>query len=298
MDSKLQIDMRRPPKVLFLGNGILRLGSNGTGWDDLLCALSPDGAVKRDVRNIPNAMQPEAIRGTDVEEVQQLTAACLASQEPHDVLKKLVFLDFDAILTTNYTYEIERALMDGKWNDNRRKRCHTTLCGSPHVLYNTCKCNLVKDVNGRIIPVFHVHGELARKRSLVLSYYSYADAVYHLIEMNKRRKNDYEEHQQSGSLLTVQGWLDYFLMGEVYAVGFGFDLSEFDIWWAAERKSREHADKGALHAYMISNTHKRAKSSMLQAMRIDERFFRARDGQYEKAYLSALEEIKKRLQEE
>ncbi len=295
MNTKLQIDMHRPPKVLFLGNGILRLNNNGIGWTDLLCSLSPDGKVEQDIHKIPNAMQPEAIRGTDVEEVQRLTATCLASQEPHDILKRLVFLDFDAILTTNYTYEIENALLGGKWNDNSRKRSHATLFGSSHVLYNTYKCNLVRDINGRDIPVFHVHGELARKRSLILSYYSYADAVYHLIEMNKRRKNDYEEHQQSGYLLDVQGWLDYFLMGDVYAVGFGFDLSEFDIWWAAERKSREHADNGALHAYLISSTHEQAKSSMLRAMGVDERFFRVQEKQYEKAYLAVLEEIKERL---
>ena len=295
MDGKLQIDMRRFPKVLFLGNGILRLTNNGTGWSDLLSALSSDGRIKQDICNVPNAMQPEAIRGTDVEEVQRLTATSLTSQKPHNILKQLVFLDFDAILTTNYTYEIETALLNGKWNDNYRRHSHMTLFGSPHVLYNTYKCNIVKDINGRAIPVFHVHGELARKRSLVLSYYSYADAVYHLIEMNKLRKNDYEEHQQSGSLLNVRGWLDYFLMGEVYSVGFGFDLSEFDIWWAAERKSREHADNGMLHAYTISGSSEKSKSLMLRAMGIDERYYRVYDGQYEKAYMSVLEEIKAEL---
>ena len=43
----------------------------------------------------------------------------------------------------------------------------------------------------------------------------------------------------TGMEMECQGWLDYFLMGDVHAVGFGFDLSEFDIWWAIERKSRE-----------------------------------------------------------
>ncbi len=291
MGRSLMIDTQYPPKVLFVGNGLLLLGKNGTGWSELLGSLNTDGRTVPGIGRIPSAMQPEAIRGTDVETVQDLTASCLSSREPHDTLKKLVFMDFDAILTTNYTYEIEDALSGGRWTESRRRRCHTTLYGSPQVLYNTYKCNLVRDVNGREIPVFHIHGELARRRSLILSYYSYANAVYHLIEMNKRRKNDYEEHQLSATPLNCQGWLDYFLMGEVFAVGFGFDLSEFDIWWAAERKNREHASHGSLHAYMISEKRDTARSSMMRAMGIDERFFRVREKQYAKAYEAALEDI-------
>ena len=293
MDNKLMIDTNDPPKVLFLGNGVTLLGNNGMGWTQLLGTLCPDGKSIPDVTGIPYAMQPEAIRGTDVEEVQRLIAGNLKSQIPHDVLKQLVFMDFDAILTTNYTYEIEDALTGGKWSDNRRKSSHKTLYGSAHVRYNTYKCNLVKDTNGREIPVFHIHGEQARKHSMVLSYYSYADAVYHLIELNKRRKNEYEEHQEAGSPIICESWLDYFLMGEVYALGFGFDLSEFDIWWAIERKSREHAANGKIHAYMISRKQEQDKSTMFRAMGVDERNVAVTAGNYEKAYRTIAEALKK-----
>lgn len=283
MNTQLLIDMRKTPKVLFLGNGVLLL-NNGMGWSELLRTLSPLGKDVPDVTGIPYAMQPEAIRGTDVEEVQRLISSNIRSQSPHEILRQLVFMDFDAIITTNYTYEIEDALLGGKWNENRRKKCHRTLHGSAHVRYNTYKCNLVKDINGREIPVFHIHGEKARKHSMVLSYYSYADAVYHLIEMNKSRKNEYEEHQESGVPLLCKGWLDYFLLGDVYAIGFGFDLSEFDVWWAIERKSREHAENGKVQAYMIAEEQDLAKSKMFQAMDVDERFLLVENKNYEQCY--------------
>lgn len=295
MERRLTIDMQKPPKVLFVGNGLLLLDNNGTGWAELLDSLNQDGRKIPGIKKIPSAMQPEAIRGTDVETVQSLTASMLKSRIPHDILKELVFLDFDAILTTNYTYEIEDALTGGRWSEYKRRKCHTTLFEDPHVRFNTYKCNLVRDIKGRDVPVFHVHGELARKHSLVLSYYSYADAVFHLIEMNKRRKNAYEEHQLSGTPLDCQGWLDYFIMGEVYTVGFGFDLSEFDIWWASERKSREHANNGKLHAYMISEKADKARSSMLSAMGIDEKYFRVKDGHFAEEYETVLEDIRSQL---
>ena len=120
MKKKIQIDTKHPPRVLFLGNGVLLL-SKGTSWSDLLSSIKLPGREMPDVKDIPFAMQPEAIRGTDVEEVQRLIAANIDSQIPHAVLKELVFMDFDAIITTNYTYEIEDALLGGKWTDSKRK---------------------------------------------------------------------------------------------------------------------------------------------------------------------------------
>ena len=293
-DKKLYIDLSRPPKVLLLGNGVLQL-NNGMKWSELIAAISPSDVPERKMEGIPYAMQPEAACGTDVEEVQRKTAEAIRTAVPHEMLQQLTDLRFDAILTTNYTYEIEETLTGKHWSESRRRKSHTTLYGSPHVRYNTYKCNVVKDRNGREIPVFHVHGEKERKHSLVLSYYSYASSVYRLIDMNKRRQNTYEEKQQEEGLLECQGWLDYFLLGDVYAVGFGFDLSEFDIWWAMERKSREHADHGRLHAYMIGEKQDAAKSTMFEAMDVEEKYYRVEMGNYLSAYERMLIDLKKDL---
>ncbi len=86
---------------------------------------------------------------------------------------------------------------------------------------------------------------------MTLSYYSYANAVSRLIALNKQRGNIYQEQQERNEKLFCLSWLDYFLIGDVYSVGFGFDTSEFDIWWAIERKAREKARHGLLHAFMI-----------------------------------------------
>ena len=47
------------------------------------------------------AMQPEALCGVDVEELQRKTVAAIEDGKAHDVLRKLATLPFDAILTTN-----------------------------------------------------------------------------------------------------------------------------------------------------------------------------------------------------
>ena len=267
--------------------------NKGMRWSELINALGAADTYMPSMEGIPFAMQPEAVCGTDVEEVQRKTADTIADGTPHELLKQLVDLDFDAILTTNYTYEIEKAIYDKCWTEHSRKNSHTTLSGSTHVRHNTYKCNIVKGRNGREVPVFHIHGEKARKHSLILSYYSYANAVYHLIEMNKKRQNTYEEKQMAGIPLECHGWLDYFLLGEVFAVGFGFDFSEFDIWWAMERKSRENAIHGRLHTYMIGDRPDQAKSAMFETMNVEERFIKLQDGNYLAAYKTIFAELKK-----
>ncbi len=293
MPNRLLIDLSKPPKVLFLGNGVLKLDNKGVKWDDLIKSLNPD--FTDNLKDIPMAMRPEAVSGTDAEEVQRKTAALMENGIPHEILKQLAAMDFDAILTTNYTYEIEEALSGARWSTYSRKKAHTTLHDKPGVHHNTYKCNIVRTKDGRELPVFHVHGEKDRKHSLVLSYYSYANSVYRLVEMNKQRGNSYAEKQEAGNLLECHGWLDYFLLGDVYAVGFGFDFSEFDIWWALERKSREKAVHGQLHAYMIDSQQDTAKSIMLKSMDVDERFIQVEDGIYLKAYEQMLDDLKKTI---
>ena len=291
----LKLNTSSIPLVLLLGNGVLRLAGGGN-WDGLLHAIETPPPKKRDLSHVPFAMQPEAICGVNVEEVQRKTALAIKDNEndPQNILWRLLHLPFDAILTTNYTYEIESILSGGEWTEKKRRDAFIALDGNSRVRHNTYICSKVLTCDGRVIPVFHIHGERMRKHSLVLSYYSYANAVSRLITLNKKRGNEYQEKQESGEKINVLSWLDYFLLGEVYAVGFGFDTSEFDIWWAVERKAREKARHGRLHAIMTENDIKTKPQSILfEAMDVDLQEFKPGND-----YLKTYERILMYLQQE
>ena len=291
MQRELLIDLNRIPNVLMLGNGILRLNGGGD-WAALLRDIRTPPAVDTNLDGIPYAMQPECLCGTDVEEVQRKTALSIKTGKPHPILEELLCLPFDAILTTNYTYEIEEALTGKDWSDDKeRRKAFTALDGHPKVRHNTYICNLVRARDGRDVPVFHIHGEKARKHSLILSYYSYANSVFRLIELNRKRANTYQEYQSEGKQITCLSWLDYFLIGNVYAVGFGFDPSEFDVWWAIERKAREKAEHGKLKAYIIDNPEKHLPQDVLLPA-MDAELTRISDEKgYPGAYQSILTDI-------
>ena len=47
----------------------------------------------------------------------------------------------------------------------------------------------------------------------------------------------------------MKSWIDYFILGDLYILGFGFDFAEFDLWWLVNRKLREKADCGEIYFY-------------------------------------------------
>ena len=266
------IEPDKRPKVLLLGNGMLKLGNNGLGWDDLLKRIrTRPGEINVKDAKVPYAMQPEALCGTDVEQIQRDVANNIETlKDGHPLLKEILSLPFDAILTTNYTYEIETILTGKEWpGKNERRKAFTALDGNTKVNHNTFVCNAVRTADGRVIPVFHIHGETARKHSMILSYYSYANALSRLVDYNKNvLKNSLYEHQQENKTYQCRCWLDYFILGDVWSVGFGLDVSEFDIWWAIERKAREkNAAHGVFKAYFDGDPSVvTAKKILLEAM--------------------------------
>lgn len=286
----LTIDCNKTPNVLLLGNGMLKLTEGGTSWGKLINQIGVFN-LDKEYSCLPYAMQPESVCGVNAEEIQRKVATTIKDIEnPHPLLNKLLSFPFDAILTTNYTYEIERIMSGGNWSSYQRRKSFTALDGNSKPNHNTYICNIIKTPDGRCVPVFHIHGEAERKHSMILSYYSYANALSKLIEYNKKLGNSLEEHQIDKRPKEVMCWLDYFIMGDVWSVGFGLDVSEFDIWWAIERKAREKADHGTFRAYLDDVDSYTRQSILLDAMNAKYEIVSAEDG-YEKMYEKVLEDI-------
>lgn len=290
-NETISIDCNRIPNVLLLGNGMLKLGNSGTSWEELIGRIRENDKVIN-YGCLPYAMQPEAVCGVDAEEIQRRIAKEIKDiDEPHSLLYELLEIPFDAIITTNYTYEVEKILSGGKWSSNMRRKAFTALDGNSKPNHNTYICNMINTPDGRQVPIFHIHGEYERKHSMILSYYSYAKILSKLIEYNTKLGNSLEEHQQENRLKECQCWLDYFILGNVYSVGFGLDVSEFDIWWAIERKAREKANHGVFRAFLEGEELETKQSILLDAMKAEHSFVSKIDG-YDVMYRKIIDDIK------
>ncbi len=291
---------RRYPRVLLLGNGILRL-RGGVSWEALLERIAVNDDIPDEVlREIPLAMRVEALCGADVEGARLRAArefepidACIT-----DTLRRLLSLPWDCVLTTNYTYEAEGVLLNrNRFGREDRRRMLACMDGSVLRRDNLHFCYIMERTGLPPLPVWHIHGDLGRPESMILSYYSYAKAISRLQKYNRKLKNAFQDAVEARRTIAPLSWSDWFILGDVYSVGFGYDFSEFDLWWAAERKARENAAVGRLIAYQDRQEKSDPVCALLKS--IGAEVVRVRDYEdYAQFYSIVIDDIEKRMRTE
>ena len=245
--------MNRRPQVLLLGNGLCRLASNGS-WSDVLDQISTRKDIKCDDLNMP--MPLRAILLTD----NRLNVCLRERQKNIDMyrdnlsegqkllIRRILGMGFDEILTTNYSYELEMCASDRPLTDNLLKKRLEVFkaddvkqAESRYMLHTYYSFGREEGANH----IWHIHGEARKPDSMILGHYFYANLLTRMKKIADDRRN-YAKQWQSGKA-TVTTWVDAFIYGDVYILGFGMDFSEFDMWWLIDRKFREEGLEG--HVY-------------------------------------------------
>ena len=243
------------PQVLLLGNGLTY--ETGIPWYELIerVARTSVSVAKYEKPRVdhdrfagyevPNTVLTLATSETDDTKRHKTYGDVFKkiTYNSNDLIDKLMKLPFDAILSTNYTYELESSLHKGYPDltpESKRKYAfQTEKDRDPKYLLRTFNRIKGKDI-------WHIHGELRRPSSLILSHDEYARLTHKILEYNASRGRDYEKDQKE---LKFKSWVDYFLMGDVYVLGLTMDYSDFDLWWLLGRRLREHAECGKFIFY-------------------------------------------------
>ena len=95
-----------------------------------------------------------------------------------------------------------------------------------------------------------------------------------------------------------KSWIDYFLIGNVYIIGFGMDPSEMDIWWLINCKKRNFNDLGNIFLYEpnLGNKSRFAIKALCDTFNISYELVTANGGsQYLEYYRNAVEHIQSKL---
>ena len=241
------------PKVLFVGNGINLLFDNGEPWSKIVEDLSNEYNVKYDnvlFSKMPMTMQIVTATRDNVDKNMKTLSEKLCrlsyTEEAIEFYSKLVNLPFEAILTTNYSYELENAFFDEFSKYKLQKSTYDTVRNAgdkeSQFLYRYIKID-----NERQSSLWHIHGEAYRPSTIVMGHYYYgkllATVQNYIPDMIRRfklsRKNREEYYPRS--------WVDYFMLSDVHMLGFGMDFSETDIWWLACCKKRNGQGKIFFH---------------------------------------------------
>lgn len=144
--------------------------------------------------------------------------------------------------------------------------------------------------------VWHIHGEVRKPSSIVLGHYYYGNLLQRYQNELSGRKNKQFEREKDGLPPILDSWLDAFIMGDVYVLGFGFDFSEFDLWWLLNRKFRETAAHGKVIFYEPSFGNE-LKQSLLDTygVQVENMGFRTREPDHKAFYEEAIKDIQMRV---
>lgn len=244
--KKINLTQNRP-QVLLIGNGPTR--SAGYTWHEFIKSCAREDIDVEKYRNgngfhLPNTVLSLAVMDRDdsIRHNRYIKELNTIKYKENSYINKLLKIPFDSILTTNYTYEIEYAIKSNypQLTEVSKKKYAASLKPDAKYLIHTYNAFENKP------PIWHIHGEVRRKNSLILSHDEYARLTNKIIEYSNTRKDDYVFYNQD---IHVKSWIDYFILGDLYILGFGFDYAEFDLWWLVNRRLREKANCGEIYFY-------------------------------------------------
>lgn len=290
------------PQVLLLGNGLNRAFGAGD-WGNLLKQIHKNPRVTYEqLKELPFPLQAVLATEDHVDVVckdESMKNQGVLDIEPlRKQMEALLTIPFDHILTTNYTYEIERVAntkvkLDGEYC---KKLTQTTIkdlrAESKYLLHTYNEVSF----NGYKHKIWHIHGENRKPQSLILGHYAYGTLLSKYQEELSKRGNKQLTREKEGKPYIMDSWLDAFIIGDVHVLGFGFDFSEMDLWWLLNRKKREKATQGKVFFYSPIQGNE-LLLAMLEAygVKIENLGFYSKPADYKAFYQSAVNHISKNV---
>ncbi len=267
----------RHPKVLLLGNGINRAYGE-INWKELMQRISVRDDLNADQMNSPYPIQAILLTNNNIKDAmavnKHLFYGSINHKQQSTLLKTLLSIGFDDILTTNYSYELEEAALGFdsiEKTDNKKigqiTRLMKNTCGHAETRYMFHTYNDVSycGIKNRI---WHIHGESRKPDSMVLGHYWYGSLLAKMKTIIDENRNSYQSQQAKGEFIEYKSWLDSFIMGDVYILGYDYNLYELDMWWLLNRKAREKANVGTVFFYEPENGESKEKTELLKLMKV------------------------------
>ncbi len=271
MVSKNQV-----PKVLLFGNGALQC-FGGESWNKFLASIATKEEYRSEekIQSLDCPAPLKAILVTNDHVDNQVRnkfegiSSALKNECEFEFLREFLLMNFDHILTTNYTYELENVAQfpdEYTFANIKRLSRHTQEKQRAESKYMIHSYNeIILDSTPK--KIWHIHGEIRKPNSVIIGHYYYGNLLSEIKKISDGRRDAYRREQDLGDQYPVNSWVDAFILGEIYCVGFGFDFSEFDLWWLLNRKAREKAQVGDVYFYNPASSGFDEKRELLASMR-------------------------------
>ena len=234
--------MKNNKQVLFAGNGVaLRMGA-ANKWNEIIAEFAEEYDPQLDrklLKKLPYNMQIVAATRDNVDksmvELCQKLKEITLNEEQKAFGKRILSMPFDRIITTNYTYELERSVSENKvfrcrYFEKKRERDMSLFGYIPVTIGEEEK------------QIWHIHGHACAPNSVIMGHYFYGKLLSSIQSYIPKMLKGWRMRQNIDGDFEIRSWVDSFMTDDVYMVGFGMDLCEADIWWLACCKKRHFPD--------------------------------------------------------
>lgn len=257
------------PQILLLGNGLERK-SGQVSWNQLLDQVAVENSLtitKKQRDNIPFPLlyqllvthmpAPAHLSLEDIREEESRLKDAMQKMrhESNDLLNLLPSLEADHIMTTNYSYCVEKAFFPNSdfsksyIRDHRRfhlKAVQNGACFRREINYKLHTGYLAKSC-ARNTGLWHIHGECSATGGIVLGHDRYGRLLRRVEEICNVQR--YSGRPDEIVEREFNSWPELFLYGDIYILGLTLGESEFDLWWLLRRKQRERYADGSVYYY-------------------------------------------------
>jgi hypothetical protein len=186
--------------------------------------------------------------------IKNRIAEVFADTPSNDLHKKFATCGIKNILTTNYDYAFEKAIIPNFQNEKTYavKSTDETLNSIKRKI--KFKPKILKEYGiSNNINIWHIHGELkqrlspsklkltSRANSIMIGYEHYG--VY-LAEIQRYIKGDKKDNKSIFEKIEDDNyepisWIDFFFMKELHIVGISYDFSEQHLWWLLNYRAKQ-----------------------------------------------------------
>ncbi len=248
--TPIEIDLSKHerPKVLFIGNGCYY--NPDFDWNEVIFNYVGHPMVKGLSKHVPNTIKVLPADINEISHKERLKRAFKNYQYlNNDKLMELIDKGgFDTILTTNYTYDIECELDDKFLNIvDKTKKYARSSASRLDQKYLIKTHNVIEKCfkDARTMHIWHIHGELRNSNSIILSHDAYGSLTGKITQYIDESHSNYVSNN-----IKFDSWIDYFVFADIYIIGFGYDYSEFDLWWLLNKRFRTN-NRGKMVFYQL-----------------------------------------------
>lgn len=241
------IEYEDVPNILLLGNGISRT-YNAKSWDTIIkdCISKYSASCSfEEIKNMPANMQIVVATNNNVDKELaciQKSLIKVISEEEKSLIRVLDSLKIADVLTTNYDYNIEQAFgckcSSYSFQQIRRWTKEVTDKEGAFNLFQYSKI----EESDHVKRIWHIHGDICRKNSMVMGHYYYGKLLYQLQNHLQSSIQTVKTNNSKRISFKPTSWVDYFMVGNVYILGLNMYLTETDLWWLLECKKRNFPD--------------------------------------------------------